>query len=93
MLVTIPALANPFTTRFVITKTEDMTFKSNSVAMKSLKQTNMASMVGTDALQHALQLVWRLRVYSKESQVAPAKPLWFVKQALTVPKGTCQRIA
>ena len=36
--------------------------------------------------------VWRLRRYKSEGIVAPAKPLWFLKQKITVEKGCCQRV-
>lgn len=36
--------------------------------------------------------VWRLRCYNAESMVAPAKPLYYLKRALTLEKGHCQRV-
>lgn len=36
--------------------------------------------------------VWRLRKYASEGVVAPAKPLWHLRHALSLEKGQCQRV-
>eukprot|EP00435_Cladocopium_sp_Y103_P015093 s4572_g3.t1 len=43
-------------------------------------------------LRAALQKVWRLRTYTPEKCVAPAKPLWFLSGSLELPKDECRRI-
>ena len=36
--------------------------------------------------------VWRLRVYQSESMIAPAKPLWYLREGLNLHKGECRRV-
>ena len=61
----------------------------------AVKQGSAASMLEPTALlsSRALQLVWRVRHYTNENMVAPAKPLWFLSQVISLERDQVLRIA
>ncbi|CAK9060296.1 unnamed protein product [Durusdinium trenchii] len=81
--------------RFVISadNSNPLLFKPNAIQTKSLKAANLASHFSWEAMQASpLELVWRLRLYTTEKCVAPAKPLWYLPGDLKMAKDVCQRL-
>jgi hypothetical protein len=58
------------------------------------KQGAVASMLDPITLQGspALKMAWRIRHYATENTVAPAKPLWYLSQPLTVEADQAIRV-
>ena len=70
-----------------------LVFKPNAVKLAAVKQANMASfLINTELTASPMRLVWRMRLYTKELLLAPAKPLWLLPAPLTLKKGQCQRL-
>ncbi|CAJ1431217.1 unnamed protein product [Effrenium voratum] len=78
--------------KFTIVATNDILWKANNVAIKSLKSHNVASTFTKAKLEKVLKLVWRIRVYNSDKTIAAAKPLWFLPAGLSLGKDECKRI-
>ena len=79
--------------RYDIAKVSPVIWKTNVVKLTAVKQLNIASNLTNDALVASpMRLVWRMRLYSKERLLAPAKPLWLLPATLELKTGQCQRL-
>lgn len=65
-----------------------------SVYRGGAKQGAVASILEPTALlaSAAIQLIWRVRHYRNENMIAPAKPLWFLVQAITLAPDQAVRV-
>ncbi len=62
--------------------------------VKVRKYTNAASNWAGNVLQASpmLQCHWRVSYNKEEKEVSPKKPLWFLKDAQRLTKGSCLRV-
>ncbi|CAL1150712.1 unnamed protein product [Cladocopium goreaui] len=70
-----------------------LVWKPNNVSARALKAANVASSFSSASLEASpLQKVWRLRFWTNEKCIAPAKPLYFLPCDLELQKGSCKRV-
>ena len=79
--------------RVVCALENGLVWKANAVN-KDYKMLNVASVFQESELtaSPAVRCVWRMRFYKNEGMVAPAKPLWFLKQDLQMVKDQAIRL-
>ena len=70
-------------------------WKPNAMGSVTIRPNNSAGLLQSTVLKEsaAFDLVWRMRVYARERNLAAAKPLWFLKSPLTLQAGQYKRLA
>ena len=80
--------------RFDVTPDGDLCWRPNSVQAKNAKLNNIMSIFEPQMLEKctAISCVWRMRLWKAEKLLAAAKPLWKLRQSITLKDTECVRI-
>ena len=80
--------------RFDVTPDGDLCWRPNTVQAKNAKLNNIMSIFEPQLLEKctAISCVWRMRLWKAEKLLAAAKPLWKLRQSITLKDTECVRI-